>query len=293
MKSMKKAFLIGAAAVAAALSGQVQAAGSAVIESGQGSDRQQAKLEYRGDKMRVEAQANGVMILRDGKVYALAEGQVIDMSTMGNLFAGQAGGTISQGPDDLVRYLGLDSTGRSETVAGVSGIVHLLRYQDRAGKTHSEELVMSKDARARALSDALQSMANSFRAMAGVAATPGEAQLESQMKGQGVLRYGKEFRVVSFDAKAPDEERFALPAAPMQLPSLGAMPAAATAADAGEESSTGAKGGLGGLFGKVLGEKAQRQQERVEARTESEADGATDRAMDKVLDKAFGKLFGE
>ena len=266
-------------------------AGSALIESGEGGDRQRAELEYRDGKLRVQAQGEpgGTMILRDGRIYTIAEGMVIDLAGMAGMagMMGQSGmNAISTGPDDLVRYLGLDNTGRSETIAGVSGKVHLLRFVDRSGQSQSEELVLSADPRARELGEALQLMSNGFREIFGRSEAPGEAQLQASLQGQGVLRYGKEFRVVSFGSTQPSPSRFELPSAPQQLPSLGAF-GNAEAAEAAPAS------GGGGLLGRVLGGKAQRQQERIEGRAEQETDAATDRAVDSVLDKAFGKIFGE
>lgn len=263
-------------------------AGSAVIESGEGADRQRAELEYRDGKLRVQAQGEpgGTMILRDGRIYVIAEGMVIDLAGMAGMMGQSGMNAISSGPDDLVRYLGLDNTGRSETVAGVGGKVHLLRYEDRSGKPHREELVLSADPRARELGEALQLMGTGFREILGRPEAPGEAQMQASLNGQGVLRYGREFRVVSFGSTQPSPARFELPSAPQQLPSLGAF-------GGGAQAEAAPASGGGGLLGRVLGGKAQRQQERVEGRTEQEADAATDRAVDSLLDKAFGKIFGE
>lgn len=265
-------------------------AGSALIESGEGGDRQRAELEYRDGKLRVQAQGEpgGTMILRDGRIYTIAEGMVIDLAGMAGMMGQSGMNAISTGPDDLVRYLGLDNTGRSETIAGVSGKVHLLRFVDRSGQSQSEELVLSADPRARELGEALQLMSNGFREIFGRSEAPGEAQLQASLQGQGVLRYGKEFRVVSFGSTQPSPSRFELPSAPQQLPSLGAF----GNTEAAEAEAAPASGG-GGLLGRVLGGKAQRQQERIEGRAEQETDAATDRAVDSVLDKAFGKIFGE
>jgi len=263
-------------------------AGSALVESGEGSDLQRAELEYRDGKLRVQAQGqgDGTMILRDGRIYTIAEGMVFDLAGMASMLGQSGMNAISSGPDDLVRYLGLDSTGRSETVAGVAGKVHLLRYVDRSGKPHSEELVLSTDPRARELAEALQLMSTGFREILGQPEAPGEAQLQASLKGQGVLRYGKEFRVVSFGSTQPAAARFELPSAPQQMPSLGAF-------GGGEAEAAPAAASGGGLLGRVFGGKAQRQQERIEGRAEQETDAATDRAVDSVLDKAFGKIFGE
>ncbi|MDM4771819.1 hypothetical protein [Solimonas sp. SE-A11] len=261
-------------------------AGSAVVESGAGADRQRAALDYRGDRLRVDVQgqAGGALIVREGRAYALAEGMVIDLGGMGGMLGQMQQGAISAGPDDLARYIGLERTTRKETIAGAAGTVHLLRYEDGAGHPHSEELVLSADVRARELADALQQMALAFRNMTGKAEAPGEAALRQQLGNQGVLRYGSEFRVISFGGQ-PDAARFDLPSAPQQIPALGSI--------GGEAAVPEAANNDGGWLGRVLGGKAQRQQDRIEGRTESEADAATDRTVDRVLDKAFGKIFGD
>lgn len=260
-------------------------AGSAVVESGSGSgsDRQRATLEYRDGLLRVDAagQTDGALILREGRAFALADGMVIDLSGMGSMLGQMQQGAISNGPDDLARYLGLERTMRKETVAGITGTVHLLRYEDVSGRSHSEELVLSTDARVHELGEALQRMALAFRGMTGNAETSGEADLQQQLGNQGVLRYGHEFRVVSFGGE-PDKARFDLPSAPQKMPALG---------DGG--TTTPVTASSGGWLGRILGDKAQRQQDRVEGRTESEADAATDRTVDRVLDKAFSKIFGD
>lgn len=261
-------------------------AGSAVVESGSGTDRQRATLEYRGDRLRADVQgrSDGALIVRDGRAYALAEGMVIDLSSMGGILGHMQQGAISAGPGDLARYIGLERTARKETIAGAAGTVHLLRYEDGAGRPHSEELVLSPDARARELADALQQMALVFRSMAGTAEAPGEAALRQQLGNQGVLRYGSEFRVISFGGQ-PDAARFDLPSAPQQMPALGSS--------GGEAAVPEAANSDGGWLGRVLGGKAQRQQDRIEGRTESEVDAATDSTVDRVLDKAFSKIFGD
>lgn len=262
------------------------AAGRATIEAGDGQDRTRATLEYRDDKLRMLTQAGGsespqsTMILRDGKVYVVVNDTVLD--------AGQAMGMLgssfrapSVGPNEVRRFIALESTGRSETVAGISGKVHLLRYEDGEGRVQADEMVLSSDARAQDLSRAMQLMGETLRRSMNLPVQADEAKLQSALQGRGVLRYRQDFRIVSIDASAPPASSFELPSAPVQLPSLGAI---------GGQSGGSAQGGID--LGQIFGGKAQRQQERVESRTDAEIDQATDQTVDKVLDKAFDKLFG-
>lgn len=257
-------------------------AGSATIEAGSGRDRQQVQFEYQGERLRMQpkAQAEGTMILRDGKIYAIAQNMVFDLADMQRMLGEAAMQAPQTGPDDLVRYLGLDSTGRNETIAGASGTVHILRYADREGREHREELVLSNDARARELAGAMQKLSDAMRRTLKATETPGEAQLQAQINNRGVLRYGTEFRVVSFGGE-PSANRFELPSAPQRLPSLEGLGGNAESGEAAD----------GSVLGKLFGQKAQRQQERVEQRSDAEVDRATDDAVDGVLNKAFDKLF--
>jgi hypothetical protein len=290
--SRKNGVLGALFAIAITASAGVQAAGSAVIDGGDGTQQQRINLEYSGDKLRMDMQGqqDGSMIVRDGHVYMVTRGMVLDLGSMVGMLGQQGMKAPSTAPTDIGRFLGLDSAGRSETIAGISGQVHVLRYEDEEGRASSEEVVLSKDSRARELTQALEIMATSFQKSLGTAAPAGEAKMRAALKGQGILRYGRNFRVVSFGA-APAASRFELPSAPQQMPSLGNLgsaPAEGTAPAAAAEG-----GGIGGKLGAIFGSKAQRQQDRAVQRSESEVDQATDKAVDSALDKAFDKIFGK
>lgn len=92
----------------------------------------------------------------------------------------------------VVEFLGLDDTGRSETVAGVSGRVYLLSYRDAEGARRREQLVLSADPRARELAWALQRLT-----VAAAAAPAGARQLaaELQTRKLGPLRLGERWHV--------------------------------------------------------------------------------------------------
>ncbi len=291
---MNNSILVSAALLAALMGPAALAAGSAVVEGGDGTERHRANLEFSGDKLRVETQgqAEGVMIVRDGAVYAVTNGMVIDMGSMMGMLGQQRGMQAPKsGPEDIVRYLGLDTAGRNETIAGVTGTVHVLRYEDGQGRVRSDELVLSKDSRARELSAALETMATTFQKSAGRNETPGEAKLRAEIKGQGVLRYGGQFRVISFGA-APAASRFELPSAPQKMPSFGGGLPGGTAAATPEAGDGKSTENVGGRLSELFGGKMQRQQERAQQRGDSEVDQATDKAVDSVLDKAFNKIFG-
>lgn len=102
----------------------------------------------------------------------------------------------------VVQFLGLDDTGRSETVAGIGGRVYLLSYRDAAGERRREHLVLSADGRARELAWALQRLT-----VAAAAAPTGARQLaaELQTRKLGPLRLGERWRVVELvpDRAAP------------------------------------------------------------------------------------------
>jgi hypothetical protein len=264
-------------------------AGSATVEAGSGKDRQQVRFEYQNEQLRMqpEAQAEGTMILRDGRLYVIANDMVFEFASMAKMMGSLGGQVPLSGPADLSRYLGLEATGRTETIAGASGKVHVLRYADAQGREQREEIVLSGDARARELAGAMQSLSQTLMRALGKTGTPGEAQLQAQIRNQGVLRYGQEFRVLSFGGE-PAADRFELPAAPQSMPSLGALGGAQGAFDTSGEA---ADDGGDGVFGRLFGDKAHRQQERIEQRGEAEVDQATDEAVDSVLDKAFDKLF--
>lgn len=262
--------------------GSAHAGGSATISSSEGD---LVRMEYLGDKLSMSvSEGDERMILRDGKMFMISGDTVIDTSSM----LGMLGQQIPNvGPEDVDQFKSLESTGRNETVAGVKGEVHVLKYVDADGQAHSKELVLSNDPRAVALSKALSNMASTMSKLTQVPTTDGNARFEAALKGRGLLRADQDFKVVRFD-NAPAASRFELPSAPQSIPDLqGLMGGGATA----EPQS--AEGAGGGLLDGLFGQKAERQQERIEQRTDAEVDEATDSMVDKALDKAFGKLFGD
>lgn len=278
-------------------------AGTAVIEAGDDKESTRVTLEYRPGLLRMQPQENkeeGTMIVRDGKMYSIAGGMVIEMGSMINQLGksmpmAQTPGT---GPDNVSQFVGIRKTGRSETVAGIKGDVHEIQYKDENGRLVTEEAVLTRDARAREMRQAMELMSQTMRAAVNRPETAAEKKMMAAYADQGVLRYGSNFRVVSLSDETPPASRFELPAKPTQMPNLGELlggggAAAGANASANADVEAGSSGGgISGVLGGLFGNKAERQQGRVEQRVEIETDQATDEAVDGVLDKAMDKLFG-
>lgn len=246
---MKKTCKAVAALVVLAWLPAVWAAGSAVVESGDGNDRKRIGIDYQGDRMRLVAQdpgdmpVQGSMVVRDGAVYIVANGLVIDAGQAMSMF-GQSFQAPSTTPNNLGRFVALESTGRTETVAGIGGVVHLLRFEDPDGRPEADEVVLSTDPRVRELAAAMLQMSQILRSSLDVAVSPEEAKAIDAFKGRGVLRYGQEFRLLSISDQPPPASSFELPAQPLRIPSFGGR---------------GAKGGGLDLGAIVDGIKQRRQ----------------------------------
>lgn len=271
-------------------------AGTAVIEAGSGSDTTRMSLEFRSGLLRMQPQSSedGTIIVRDGKVYTVASGMVMELGSMMNQLGGaMMNSAPGAGPDDVGRFVSLTSTGRSETVAGIKGEVFEVKYEDGDGKLTTEQMVLTRDARAREMREAMEAMSLHMRAAVQRPETAEEKKLAAAFSEYGVLRYGSDFRVVSLTDQNPPLSRFELPAEPTQMPNLGELLGGGAAVEANANAEAGGSGGgLGQAFGGLFGNKAERQQQRVEQRVEGETDQATDEAVDGLMDKAMDKLFG-
>lgn len=273
-------------------------AGSATITSAEGNS---AVFEYTDTMLRMGTGIEtSYAVLRDGTLYAVSteNGQpmVIDAGSMMRGFAGTA---AQMAPGDLnAEFLGMTNTGRSETVAGIRGDVYEVRFRDEDGVERSEEIVLSKDKRALEFRDALALMLDVFSELNEAVATAKSRDIQAELTDMdaGVLRFGSEMKITAIDSEAVDPARFELPAAPVNLESLGGMlgniSQSTDAADAPADDSNSDTGGLfSGMMG-ALGGKVDRQTDRAGQSVENEIDRETDKQVDKAIGKAFGKLFG-
>ena len=88
-----------------------------------------------------------------------------------------------------------------------------------------------------------------------------------------MLKQGDDFQISMITSDAPPANRFALPAAPMALPT------------ANQDSDNAS------AMEQFLAQKAERQKRRQENKAERALDRASDRVVDKAVDKVLGKLF--
>lgn len=203
----------------------VLAAGTATIH---GSNGDRFTLEYDGSQMRLqsEKQRNVHLIANGSSIYAVTQagGQPVVVSgnaVMGLLSASSGRKQFASGSEDIQEFIGLKSTGRSETVGGIAGKVHTLEYIDRAGKRRSEEVVLSEHAEVAEMTNRFGRIAATFQQNSGVD-NAGAQQLlrELDRRKMGILRFADHYRLESLNTATPSQARFQLPAAPMQLPAL-------------------------------------------------------------------------
>jgi hypothetical protein len=132
----------------------------------------------------------------------------------------QMGGQMPTAPspsDDIHQLVGLEATGKKETVAGIVGDVQRLRFLDSKGQPREEELVTVRDPLLHDMSVALYKLGTVMGAAAGVRTPSGADKLAKDLdaKGLGILRMGLRMRLMSVDRNMPPTSRFDLPAEPM------------------------------------------------------------------------------
>jgi hypothetical protein len=271
-------------------------AGTATMQNADGSN---AEFEYNDSMLRIgSGDADGYTVVRDGSIYvvSLNDGQPIVMDA-GSMMKGFDVSAYAAPTDLTSEFLGLDDTGRSETVAGIKGRVYELRFKDGDGNEQSEEIVLSEDARALEFRDALFIMLEVASSLTGGDANEAGRSIQKRLSDMdaGVLRYGNDMRLTRIDGSAVDPARFELPAEPMSLEGLGgmlgAMGAQQTPADA---ASGGEDAGGGSLFSNMMnaiGGQADRQADRVGDTVEDEVNREADEQVDNAVGKALGKLF--
>lgn len=250
-----------------ALAGEATIVGTS--ENGQQTSMQ---LEYLGsDRLRVNVpmQADGYLLVLGSNAYSVSSqnGQsfVMNLSDLPNL------GVAPPAPARVEGVQELSKTGRSETVAGINGEVWRMTYTDSSGNTHTDDMVLSSDPRARALSQAMNRMGQAMARGAGY-----QDSMAPHLGNKGVLRMGNFMKVASITAQDPPATRFDLPAQPTAMPDLGAV---------GNR--------LGAALGSLLSDKAKRQVDRQQEHAEQRADYETDRTMDEKVGGFLDKLFGK
>jgi hypothetical protein len=137
-------------------------AGKAVVTAEGGS---QAIFEYRDDMLRIgNDQNNSYMVMREGTMYVVSlEGEQPMVFNASSMIKGMAQNTLQVAPSTLTsEFVSIKDTGRDETVAGIKGDVYEVTIRED-GKERTDEIVLSKDKRAREFRDALFAMSHGRR----------------------------------------------------------------------------------------------------------------------------------
>lgn len=292
------------AAVLAVMPAFAWAGGKVVIEAGSGQERMQSAMEFEGDMLRMDMQMEDVegevyLLMREGNLYSVTnqggEPMVVDLSSLGRMFGGLTE-QVQQvdGNNNMDELITLDDTGRTENIAGITGDVYIATYTDANGRRMTDEVVIGSH-------PVLQEMTSVMMTLGGSLDQDGQAADNDAMqellgKGDGILRFGSNYRVLSIEDTSPSMARFELPAEPQQIPSLGDLMAGASATGEGGSSAAGSAGQEAGgnaanPLGQLFNRQADRQQNRVESRAEREVDNAADRAVDNAVDKAINSIF--
>lgn len=198
------------AAVLSAASLPAQAAVAVVSSKG----RAASTVEYTMPgtvRYNPEGAAN-YLVVRGGRGYSIPTGN--QASTAVSLVAADEAGLRPMAVDpSIVTLFALRNTGKAE-MRGLPGTVYLLDYQDASGARRTVELVLSRDPRARELTDVWRSI---DRALSGTGAPVGGLYDQLIANGLGLLRFGERSRVESFLPLMPRAIRFDVPNAPKEV----------------------------------------------------------------------------
>lgn len=302
--NINKVFLMSLAVLAAVgLTQGVYASGVATLQ-GKNAQDSTIEIEYLDSgKVRMNVPdkkgGNSYMLLLDGKTYVVSSsgGQtmVMDMAQLGSMAKG-FGANLGGGDSFKQELLKYNNKGKSETVAGYKGDVYSLTWQDSRG-THTADAVLSGHKNVREFFDAWKHMAEAMASSMGQKITTDKSVMYFlEREGKGVLRLGEDFRVVSIESRKIDTSRFTLPAAPMQMPTMGGMgryPAKAPAGTGSSQSQAdSAEQQESSYWGSILGQKAEHQKDRQVNSAERAVDHQVDRAVDKALGGMLKGVFG-
>jgi len=178
----------------------------------------QLRVEYRdADNFRIGTGAENYQLMLDGRLYAVAQGQVIDVEKVSRqiravgadtFLAGLLGDATSDVPTDV----SMRPLGRQETIAGYTGEVYEAVARTSNGEQRAQ-VVVTDNPDLKAVQDALMRAAKDAVAAVGAessAYTRPLQQVEQQRLG-GLLRYGEDLRLVSLDHEPIPAGHIALP----------------------------------------------------------------------------------
>lgn len=178
----------------------------------------QLRVEYRdAANFRVGTDAQNYQLMLDGRLYAVAQGQVIDVGRMARQIKAVGADTflasvLGEATSDVPTDVSMRPLGRQETVAGYTGDVYEAVARTSNGEQHAD-VVVTRNPDLTAVQDALLKAAkqtvSAVGAESSVYARPLE-QVERQRLG-GLLRYGQELKLLSLDRRPIANGRIAMP----------------------------------------------------------------------------------
>lgn len=300
--------IIGALALAA-MPALTWAGGTAVIMAGTESENMTTTIEFDGDRLRMGVDgmdAGGYMVMRDGTMYSVidqGDGQplVMDLGAMAGMFGGMLENMESQISLEapIENLISIESAGRREQVAGINGQVFNVTFIDEDGQRTTEEVVIGNHRALRELSQSMEAWSRGMARSLNTDIADYEASMAPLLEhGDGILRMGDFYRLVSIDDSTPPASRFELPAAPQQMPDFaslisGALSGAEQAQQQQPQQQTSQQNAPAEASNPVsnfFNRRVQRQQDRVEDRAEEEINQA-DRAVDSAVDRAIDSIF--
>lgn len=188
MKRMGAAVILMMSSVAVAV--QADMTGVYSLMDGKQKDAGMLKIQYRdAQHIRYDFagkkpdEAGALLLLKDSLYAITPQGEVMDMAIVAGI-AGAFGG--AENKSKTKPKFSLEATGKKENVAGLAGEVY--RWSDG---THSGELVLSQDARARQLSQAMERVGDHMQQAMGnaqVAATFRQMRDHQALRDKGIVR---------------------------------------------------------------------------------------------------------
>ncbi|MEX0738978.1 MAG: hypothetical protein WD071_06530 [Pseudohongiella sp.] len=207
------------------------AGGTAVLEAGTGANRISTTVEFNDGNMRMGTAMpgfDGYMVMTETGIYMVTgmggRPMVLDLGAMMSMMGGMAGDMMqSQGINlnsGIGQFIEMNDADRDERVAGIPGQVYNLTYTNDSGNAQTEEVVLGRDATLRELTETLATWSRMMAVYLSVDLGEYQGAMDDVLQyGDGILRLGSGYRLVSLDDAAPDPGRFVLPAAPQQMPS--------------------------------------------------------------------------
>lgn len=195
------------------------AGGKATFEISGQADATTTLTWQDAETLRMQSGAQpGYILLRDGKAYSVTNvggtPRVMALQGMMKMMQGmgkQAGHTPAA--PDFGHIDSVETTGDSETVAGIDGHVYQMHWTDADGSKKSGKAVLTGDPLAVEMTHAY------LGSVAAMSDSESQTNFQKSLPSgqQGLLRLGDTFRVQSIERADPPASTFELPAKPMDL----------------------------------------------------------------------------